>query len=91
MKLKKASDLVLVLRFLFVIILPITGVIAQIKSTDYSIPLGIAMESYPYPYPVRFLSLEVEKQSIRMAYMDVQPARAQRPHSHPSARQELLW
>jgi hypothetical protein len=35
--------------------------------------LGIALEGYPYPYPVQFLSLTVEGKDVRMAYMDVKP------------------
>lgn len=42
----------------------------------YSRPLGIAMETWPYPYPVQFLSLTLEGQTVRMAYMDVKPAKA---------------
>jgi len=42
-------------------------------------PLGIALEEYPYPYPIRFLPLTIEGQTLRMAYMDVaadsEPAR----------------
>lgn len=34
-------------------------------------PLGIALESYPYPYPVHFLPLRIENQDLLMAYMDV--------------------
>jgi len=41
---------------------------------SYTVPLGIAMESYPYPYPVQFLTLEIEGQPLRMAYMDVLPS-----------------
>jgi len=48
----------------------------QDESPVYSTPLGIAMESYPYPYPVQFLSFEIEGQPVRMAYMDVRPAGA---------------
>jgi pimeloyl-ACP methyl ester carboxylesterase len=36
-------------------------------------PLGIALESYSYPYPVHVLPLEIEGQTLRMAYMDVAP------------------
>lgn len=39
-------------------------------------PLGIAMEGYKYPYPVSYLSLNIEGQDVRMAYMDVPPATA---------------
>jgi len=36
--------------------------------------LGIALEGYPYPWPVHFLPLTIEGQDLRMAYMDVPPA-----------------
>jgi pimeloyl-ACP methyl ester carboxylesterase len=34
-------------------------------------PLGIALEEINYPYPVSFLDLSNEGQTVRMAYMDV--------------------
>lgn len=37
-------------------------------------PLGIALEEYPYPWPVHFLPLVIESQDVRMAYMDVPPS-----------------
>jgi hypothetical protein len=37
-------------------------------------PLGIALEEYAYPFPVKYLALEVEGEAVRMAYMDVAPA-----------------
>ncbi len=40
----------------------------------YDVPLGIGMETVPYPFPVQFLTLDIEGQPVRMAYMDVQPA-----------------
>ena len=39
-----------------------------------TVPLGIALESYPYPYPVHFFDLEMQGEPLRMAYMDVAPA-----------------
>ena len=42
----------------------------------YTTPLGIALDEYPYPYPVQFLPLEVQGQNLRMAYMDIRPAGA---------------
>ncbi len=36
-------------------------------------PLGIALEGYAYPFPVRFLPLTMEGRAVRMAYMDVAP------------------
>ncbi len=38
-------------------------------------PLSISMEGYAYPHPVSFLPLTIEGQDLRMAYMDVAPAR----------------
>jgi pimeloyl-ACP methyl ester carboxylesterase len=38
------------------------------------VPLGISLDSYPYPYPVHFLEFEMQGQLVRMAYMDVLPA-----------------
>src|SRR5580698_4993165 len=38
------------------------------------IPLGIALESYPYPYPVHFLQFDMQGQLVRMAYMDISPS-----------------
>jgi len=36
--------------------------------------LGIALEGYPYPHPVHFLERTIQRQDLRMAYMDVAPA-----------------
>ncbi len=47
-------------------------------------PLGIAMEGYPYPFPVSYLPLELEGQDMSMAFMDVAPAAA------PNGRAALL-
>ena len=50
----------------------------------YSVPLGIAMESWPYPYPVKYLPIEIEGQPARMAYMDIAPS------AQPNGRTVLL-
>lgn len=39
----------------------------------YAEPLGIGMETWPYPHPVSFLTLTIAGQVLRMAYMDVPP------------------
>src|ERR1700733_10693954 len=36
--------------------------------------LGICLEEYAYPYPVRFLPLTSDLQPVAMAYMDIPPA-----------------
>jgi pimeloyl-ACP methyl ester carboxylesterase len=37
-------------------------------------PIGIALEGFPYPYPVHFLPLTLEGEDLRLAYMDVAPS-----------------
>jgi len=37
--------------------------------------LGMCLEEYEYPYPVRFLPLSSDLQSVAMAYMDIPPAK----------------
>lgn len=43
---------------------------------DTSEPLGIALEGWPYPGPVKFLPVIAAGQRLRMAYMDFQPTAA---------------
>lgn len=57
---------------------------AQDKEPNYTTDLGIALESYPYPYPVQYLSVGIQGQLIRMAYMYVAPSAA------PNGRTVLL-
>lgn len=57
------------------------GVPATARATEpgvraapgYNEPLGIAMEGYPSPFPVRFLRLVVEGETVNMAYVDIAP------------------
>ena len=48
-------------------------------------PVGIALENWPYPYPVAYLDLTVQGQKLRQAYMDVAPTGA------PNGRTVLLF
>lgn len=43
-----------------------------IAATDA--PLGIALEGFGYPYPVRFMPVTRDGEALRMAYMDVAPS-----------------
>ncbi len=36
-------------------------------------PLGLSLEGYEYPYPVEYVDLEIQRQTLAMAYMDVRP------------------
>lgn len=59
--------------------LAFTPVHAQAHSSAQDVsaePYGIALEGYPYPYPVKLLPVVWEGQSLRMAYMDVAPTAA---------------
>jgi pimeloyl-ACP methyl ester carboxylesterase len=35
--------------------------------------MGIALEGFPYPYPVHFMAVTLEGEDLRLAYMDVPP------------------
>jgi pimeloyl-ACP methyl ester carboxylesterase len=47
---------------------------AQDISPDEPEPLGIALENYEYPFPVHYMSLQIQGKDVRMAYMDVTPS-----------------
>jgi pimeloyl-ACP methyl ester carboxylesterase len=41
--------------------------------------LGLELENFTYPFPVHHIHLHIQKQQLKMAYMDVQPAQ---PNGH---------
>ncbi len=47
--------------------------LAQNQDAIQASALGIALEEYPYPWPVNFLPFTIEGQDLRMAYMDARP------------------
>ncbi len=47
-------------------------------------PLGIALEGWPYPFPVRWREFDLDGQTVRQAYMDLAPTTA------PNGRTALL-
>lgn len=51
----------------------VASVQAAEPSDEQAEPLGIGMEGWAYPYPVRYLQFEQQGQLVRMAYMDVKP------------------
>ncbi|MDF9797591.1 pimeloyl-ACP methyl ester carboxylesterase [Catalinimonas alkaloidigena] len=59
------------LLFLLLFFLPFLSLHAQ----DVK-PLGIALENYDYPFPVNYIQLELQDESLKMAYMDVQAEEA---------------
>jgi pimeloyl-ACP methyl ester carboxylesterase len=38
-------------------------------------PMGLCLENYSYAYPVSYITLELQRQVLKMAYMDVRPDR----------------
>jgi pimeloyl-ACP methyl ester carboxylesterase len=65
-----------ILCLLFLGVVSVQSVYAQeiiVPDQDLQ-PLGIAMENYDYPYEVKYMTLDIEGQDVRMAFMDIQPA-----------------
>lgn len=62
------APLWLTLMFSLAAALFVTPASAQVEE-----PLGIGLEGFPYPYPVRFLPLVQEGEKLRMGFMDVSP------------------
>jgi pimeloyl-ACP methyl ester carboxylesterase len=50
-----------------------TGRPASALPDHYDEPLGIGLEGWPYPAPVKFFQAAVDGQAVRMAYMDIPP------------------
>jgi pimeloyl-ACP methyl ester carboxylesterase len=63
----------LLIPLIFIFILAGAAVV-QAATPVYSTPLGIALDEFAYPYPVQFLALENQGQSLRLAYMDIKPS-----------------
>jgi pimeloyl-ACP methyl ester carboxylesterase len=64
-----------------VIALGLAGPISAFAADD---ALGIALEGFPYPYPVHFLPVALHGEDLRLAYMDAPPIGA------PNGRVVLL-
>ena len=46
---------------------------------NFVIPMGLCLENYSYAYPVNYITLTIQRQVLKMAFMDVQP---EHPNSH---------
>lgn len=67
---------------LLALFLSLTCLTLQAQKAD---TLSVTLENVKYAYPVKFLPLNVEGQDVRMAYMDVAPAKM------PNGRTVLLF
>jgi len=63
-----------VLIALTVVLIAQPALVAASPGTSTLQPLGIALETYRYPYPVHFLPLQLQGEDVRMAYMDAPAA-----------------
>ncbi|MDR3716253.1 MAG: alpha/beta hydrolase [Puia sp.] len=43
---------------------------------DRPVALGLCLENYEYPYPVHYITLNIQNEALEMAYMDVEPGHA---------------
>jgi pimeloyl-ACP methyl ester carboxylesterase len=59
---------------LAIALLQTSVIAAPTAGSDEANALGIALEEYPYPWPVHFFQLVIEGQNLRMAYMDIPPS-----------------
>jgi pimeloyl-ACP methyl ester carboxylesterase len=48
-----------------------------------AIPMGLCLENYSYAYPVTYITLNIQRQVLKMAFMDVQP-------EHPNGQAVIL-
>jgi pimeloyl-ACP methyl ester carboxylesterase len=48
-----------------------------------AVPMGLCLENYSYTYPVSYINLNIQRQVLKMAFMDVQP-------EHPNGRTIML-
>jgi len=56
-----------------VFIAMLAGLWPAVAATAAEPALGIALEGFSYPYPVAYLTVTVEGEELRLAYMDVAP------------------
>ena len=54
-------------------LVPRPATAASQPPNTYTEPLGTSLEGWPYPGPLQFLPLTMERQQVRMAYMDFKP------------------
>ncbi|WP_237390476.1 hypothetical protein [Fulvivirga sediminis] len=56
-----------------ILLMSLTILISHFSIAQNIKPLGIALEGYDYPYAVEYIHLDIQGESLQMAYMDVKP------------------
>ena len=64
------------IRYTFLIAVTLLTVNLSVAQTDGLRSLGINLENYEYPFEVKYIVVNNQNQPLQMAYMDVQPAKA---------------
>lgn len=62
------------MKFVSILLFLFSFVNTQAQDTSKTKWLDIMLNNYQYPYPVKYITLHVQQQELKMAYMDVQPA-----------------
>ncbi len=64
-------------QFIKLILISSLFITAVSKARQQSIkPMDIDLENYQYPYPVQYITLSMQGEALKMAYMDVKPGNA---------------
>ena len=61
-------------KFFFPLITLGATTVAEAQQANTVVPMGLCLENYNYAYPVNYITLNIQHQVLKMAYMDVQPA-----------------
>ena len=61
------------------LLLLLTITLSHTGQTQTPIPLGPCLENYSYPFPVRYITLHLQNETLKMAFMDVRPTQ---PNGH---------
>lgn len=74
--------------YLFCVVFSFSGYTLSLVTPDPGVsdtlgPQGLCLEGYRYPYPVSYITLRLQGETSKMAYMDVRPA-------HPNGHTILL-
>ena len=64
------QTLTALLTAMFLLVSAASTVVAQQTPVQ---PLGLCLENYTYPYAVKYISLQIQGEDLKMAYMDEQP------------------
>ena len=71
------------MKFFFPLIAVGATTVAGAQQGNTPVPMGLCLENYNYAYPVNYITLNIQHQVLKMAYMDIQPG-------HPNGQTVIL-